>query len=256
MAQRTRWIVPMALGTLVLTVGFSSRSNAATAHDTTPQGRDWASIAKLPDWQGIWELDWQHNPRLMGSSPPTLVPAAQAKLTAYQRGQEKGENLQSEAANCLPPGMPQIMTQPYPIEFLFNPGKVVMLIEAYSQVRHIYTDGRAHPADPDPAFQGHSTGHWDGDTLVVDTVGFVPDSQIAPGIGHSDQMHILERIRKVDPEHLQIETTISDPQVLAKPWTTVHPYVRVHDDLREYVCEENNHDSTDAQGRPGQRLNQ
>src|SRR5579862_904539 len=148
----------------------------------------------------------------MGSSPPTLVPAAQAKLTAYKRGQEKGENLQSDAANCLPPGMPQIMTQPYPIEFLFNPGKVVVVIEAYSQVRHIYTDGRPHPTDPDPAFQRHSIGHWESDTLV-----FVPDSQIAPGIGHSDQMHILERIRKVDPEHLQIETTITDPKVLAKP---------------------------------------
>lgn len=129
-----------------------------------------------------------------------------------------------------------------------------MVIEAYSQVRHVFTDGRAHPADPDQTFQGHSIGHWEGDTLVVDSVGFAPDTQIAPGVGHSDAMHIIERIRKVDPNHLQIETTIVDPQVLAKPWTTVRPYVRVKDDLREYICEQNNHDSSDSQGRPGQRL--
>jgi hypothetical protein len=253
--RRTEWPARVGLGVLVLT-SFAFSSDAATASDPTPQGRDWTSIAKLPDWQGIWELDWQHNPRLMDSEPPSLLPAAQAKLTAYKQGQQKGENLQTDAANCLPPGMPQIMTQPYPIEFLFNPGKVVVVIEAYSQVRHIYTDGRPHPTDPDPAFLGHSIGHWEGSTLIVDTVGFVPDSQIAPGIGHSDAMHILERIHKVDPEHLQIETTITDPKVLAKPWKTVHPYVRVHDDLREYVCEQNNHDSADPQGRPGQRLNQ
>lgn len=252
---RSRRVLLATSGVLALAVGFAFQSDVATASDPTSQGRDWASIAKLPDWQGIWELDWQHNPRLMGSAPPALLPAAQAKLTAYKHGQEHGENLQTEAANCLPPGMPGIMTQPYPIEFLFNPGKVVMVIEAYSQVRHIYTDGRAHPADPDATFQGHSIGHWEGDTLVVDTVGFVSDSLIAPGIGHSDQMRILERIRKVDPEHIQIETTITDPQVLAKPWTSVRPYVRVHDDLREYICEQDNHDSSDAQGRPGQRLN-
>jgi hypothetical protein len=238
---------------IALALGLALAGDAM-AVEQTPQGRDWASIAKLPDWQGIWELDWQHNPRLMMSAPPTLVPDAQAKLDAYKRAQGQGENLQSQAANCLPPGMPGIMTQPYPIEFLFNPGKVVMVIEAYSQVRHIYTDGRSHPEDPDATFEGHSIGHWQGDTLVIDSVGFIPDSQIAPGIGHSDRMHIVERIRKVDPEHLQIATTITDPKVLAKPWTAVRPYVRVHDDLREYICEQNNHDSSDAAGRPGQRL--
>jgi hypothetical protein len=229
--------------------GHASLRGAAS-----PQGRTWAEIARLPDWQGIWELDWQDNPALMQQSPPSLLPQAQAKLTAYRAAQKQGEDLQPQQANCLPPGMPQIMTQPYPIEFLFNPGKVVVLIEAYEQERTIYTDGRKHPDDPDPTFQGHSIGHWEGDTLVVDTVGFVPFSEIGPGIGHSDQMHIVERIRKVDPNHLQIEQTITDPKVLAKPWTTIHPYVRVNDDLREYICEQNNRDSADPQGRPGERI--
>jgi hypothetical protein len=146
-----------------------------------------------------------------------------------------------------------IMIQPYPIEFLFAPGKVVVVTEAYSQVRQIFTDGRQHPADPDPTFQGHSIGHWEADTLVVDTVGFVPNTEITLGIGHSDQMRIVERMRRLDANHLQIETTITDPVVLAKPWITVHPYVRRKDDLREYVCEQNNLDSADSQGRAAQK---
>ena len=241
----------IALVGLLLSVGLA----AAAAGTAAPQrGGDWASIATLPDWQGIWELDWQHNPQLMRQAPPMLVPTAAAKLKAFRAAQGQGENLQGEVANCLPPGMPQIMTQPYPIEFLFNPGKVVMVVEAYSQVRHVYTDGRPHPADPDPSFQGHSIGHWEGDTLVVDTVGFDPQTEIAPGIAHSDEMDIKERIHRVDPQHIEIQTTITDPKVLAQPWTVVRSYARVNDDLREYICEQNNHDSADSKGRPGHRL--
>jgi hypothetical protein len=246
----------VVLGAVLAAAMAGARAESASSASAHPAERaqSWAALARLPDWQGIWELDWQHNPRLMMQAPPELLPAAQAKLTAYRKAQGQGENLQPVQANCLPPGMPQIMTQPYPIEFLFNPGKVVMVIEAYSQVRHVFTDGRPHPDDPDPTFQGHSIGHWEGDTLVIDTVGFDPGTQIGPGIGHSDQMHILERIRKTDPDHLEITTTITDPKVLAKPWTTVRPYVRVKDDLREYICEQNNRDSADEKGRPGERI--
>ena len=230
----------------------------AIAHAGAPaaeQGGTWASIAKLPDWQGIWELDWQHHLQLLGGGrPDALLPAAQAKLDSYLRSQTQGENLQSQDANCLPTGMPGIMTEPYPIEFLFNPGMVVMVIETFSQVRHVYTNGETHPADPDPAFNGHSIGHWEGDTLVVDTVGVDTTTQMAPGVPHSDQMHIVERIRRVSADEIQIERTITDPQVLAKPWTMILPYKRDPGHLREYVCEQNNRDSADAQGRPGQRI--
>jgi len=241
------------LGALALAGASAPAAWAAAPYG--PQGGDWASIAKLPNWQGIWQLDWEHNPRLLGmASKPALTAAAQAKFTAYHQAQKQGEDLQPETANCLPPGMPQIMTQPYPIEFLFNPGKVVIVIEAYSQVRHIYTDGARHPSDPDTTFQGNSIGHWEGDTLVIDTVAFDPDTLIAPGIGHSSEMHIIERIRKTDANHMQIERTIIDPKVLARPWTVVLPYVRVNDHIREYICEQNNRDSADAEGRPGERI--
>ena len=247
-------VLTMATSSARADVAQTTAQNAQSAQAAGSQGDTWASIAKLPDWQGIWELDWQHSPGLMRPAPPKLLPAAQAKLDAYRKAQGSGENLQPQQANCLPPGMPGIMTQPYPIEFMYSPGKVVILIEAYMQFRHIYTDGRTHPADPDDTFQGHSIGHWEGDTLVVDSAGFVPFSQISPGVGHSDQMRIVERIRRVGPESIQVQQTIIDPKVLAEPWTTVHPYSLVKDDLREYICEQNNHDSADEEGRPGIRV--
>jgi hypothetical protein len=242
-----RTAVLLAAGALTLAT-LPARADAPQG----AQGDTWASIAQLPDWQGIWELDWQHGG--LGAArpgPPKLTPAAQANLDAYRKAQQSGKNLQPDQANCLPPGMPGIMTQPYPIEFLYSPGKVVIAIEAYMQFRHIYTDGRPHPKDPDPLFQGHSIGHWEGDTLVIDSVGFVPWSQIAPGVGHSDQMHIVERIHRSGPDTIQIQQTITDPAVLLEPWTVVHPYKLVKDDLREYICEQNNHDSADEEGRPG-----
>jgi hypothetical protein len=192
------------------------------------QGDTWASIAKLPDWQGIWELDWRGGGLAAARpAPPKLTPAAQAKLDAFKKAQQAGKDLQPDQANCLPPGMPGMMTQPYPI------------------------DGRPHPKDPDQLFNGHSIGHWEGDTLVVDTVGFVPWSMISPGVGHSDDMHIVERIRRTGPESIEIKQTITDPKVLAEPWTVSHFYKRGKDDLREYECEQNNHDSADGEGRPG-----
>jgi hypothetical protein len=230
-------------------------SVAQAGHATGQQGQTWASIAKLPDWQGIWQLDWEHNPKLLGGmAPGPLTPTAQAKLDKFLALQKNGENLQTQDANCLPTGMPGIMTEPYPIEFLFNPGMVVMLIETFSQVRHVYTNGETHPADPDPAFNGHSIGYWDGDTLIVDTVGIDTTTRIAPGVEHGAKLHVVERIRKIDPDHIQIERTIDDPQVLAKPWKVILLYARMKGHMREYVCEQNNRDSADAQGRPDLRI--
>ena len=105
----------------------------------------------------------------------------------------------------MPPGLPGIMSQPYPIEFLYQPDKIVMLLEAYMQFRHIYTDGRKHPEDPDLTFHGHSIGHWEKDTLVIDSVGFTESTLLASGVPHSDKLRIVERIRKVSPEWMEIE---------------------------------------------------
>jgi hypothetical protein len=113
------------------------------------QGTSWSSIARLPDWSGVWELDWRGGSGRGATSPPKLTPEYAAREEAYRDAQKRGENQQTDTANCVPPGMPQIMTQPYPVEFLFTPGKVTVVIEAYSQMRRIFIDGRPHLDDPD-----------------------------------------------------------------------------------------------------------
>jgi hypothetical protein len=228
---------------------------ASGAQPGGPQGRTWAEIAKLPDWGGVWDTDWS---KLFGAprEQPQLTPAYAAKFKAYNDAKKEGENTQTSTANCLPPGVPQIMAQPYPVEFLFTPGKVTIAIEAYNQMRRVYTDGRPHPADPDPLWYGHSIGHWEGPDLVIDTVGFDPATDIAPGIGHSDKMHTVERVHLLTPDRMEITTTIDDPEALAKPYVTKMQYVRHRDwDIKEYICEQNNHDHSDAEGRPSMKLN-
>jgi hypothetical protein len=151
--------------------------------------------------------------------------------------------------------MPGIMTQPYPMEFLLTPGKVTIVIEAYTQVRHIYTDGRPHPADPDPRFFGTSIGKWEGDTLVVETIGFSPSINLEPGVPHSDKMKIVERMRLSGPNTMTIETTLTDPEALTAPVVSNSTLQRHREwTIAEYICEENNRNFVDASGKAGVRL--
>jgi len=96
-----------------------------------------------------------------------------------------------------------------------------MLYEYDHTVRHIFTDGRAHPADITPTYMGHSIGKWDGDTLVVDTTGFNEKTMARPGRHqHSDQLHVVERFLRVDRDNMQVDITMEDPKALLKPWIT------------------------------------
>lgn len=206
-----------------------------------PQGDGWASIAKLPDWGGVWEI--VRRPNAAQPEQPSFTPEYAAKLKAFEAERKRGGHQDSPTANCLPPGMPSIMNQPYPVEFLLTPGKVTVVIEAYSQTRRIFTDGREHPEDPDLTFNGHSIGHWEGDTLVVDTVGLTTDTPLGNnwGMQHSDKMRIEERLRVTDPDLMEITTTVYDPAALTRPWTSTKTLARHRDwDIAEYVCEQNN----------------
>jgi hypothetical protein len=217
----------------------AARPDVSKPMKNVKRASEYAMLAKLPDLTGIWYPDWG---ALFGSrgNPPKLTPAAQAKLDAYNaKYKEHGPPLYAQAA-CLPPGMPGIMNQPYPIDISYQPGRVTLYAEAYEQPRWIYTDGRQLPSDPDPLFNGSSVGHWEGDTLVVETVGFSPETMIAPGIGHSDKMKIVERFYLVNPQLMIDEMTITDPEVLAEPYVTRQPFKPDTVPLREYVCAENN----------------
>ncbi len=222
------------------------------AQPQSEQGNTWESIAKLPDFGGLWEVGGG-GPRGGGAEPPSFTPEYAAKLAEFQAATARGEIEDGPSANCVPNGMPSIMTQPYPIEFLFTPGKVTILIEAYAQWRQIFTDGREHPEDPDLTFNGHSIGHWEGGTLVVDTVGFTTDTAIGnQGQRHSEKMRIVERFRLAEPDRLEVQTTIHDEEALTKPWTRTASYGRHRDwTLAEYVCQQNNRNFTTDDGKSG-----
>jgi hypothetical protein len=214
----------------------------------SPTPEDWAAMARLPDFGGVWERGGGGGGGRGRGSGPSLTPDAEARRQAY-RAVPRQDN---ETANCLPPGMPGIMSQPYPMEFLLTPGKVTIVIEAYTQVRHIYTDGRPLPQDPNPEFHGTSIGRWEGSTLVVDTVGFSPLTSITAGVPFSDRARIVERISLTGPDTMTIETTITDPVMLKEPYTTTSTLQRHRNwTITEYICEENNRNSVDSQGKAG-----
>jgi len=107
------------------------------------------------------------------------------------------------------------------IEIIQTPGKVMLLFQYHHEVRHIFTDGREHPKNLELTWNGHSIGRWDGDTLVVDTIGIRDESWLdSGGHEHSTQLHVVERYRRVDAETLEVERTLTDPIALAEPFTT------------------------------------
>ena len=240
----------------VVLLALSAVASLALAQNPirrAPTAADWAALAKLPDFTGVWEVAGEgRNRGVAPQAGPSLTPEYAAKRDAL-RASAREDN---ETANCLPAGMPAIMGQPYPMEFLITPGKVTIVIEAYTQVRHIYTDGRTLPEDPDLKFHGTSVGRWEGDTLVVDTVGFSPLTQLDRGVSHSEKMRIAERFRLTDPDTMNIETTITDSEALTTPYTTNRTLKRHRNwTIAEYICEENNRNFVDQSGKAGVILN-
>lgn len=245
--------------TLTLSALALALAGAVVAQDERPiypanaENVSYAELDTLPDWRGIW----QPNIGRIGGDQPMLIgeykeryEAEKAKLAA-DPNYEVPEGL----TNCEPDGMPTMMTMPYSLEFLFTPGKIVVNQEALMMVRRIYTDGRPLPSrdEIDPNFFGYSVGHWEGDTLVVETIGTKPGQRLGEaGITNSDELKITEHIY-LDAENkdiLHLDFTFEDPKVLAQPWHRTHTFRRDRTwDILEYVCAENDRHPLDAEGQ-------
>jgi hypothetical protein len=143
-------------------------------------------------------------------------------------------------ADCMPTGVPLAYFVPYQWEIVQGLDKVVILYEYLHMFRVVSING-THPADPDPTWMGDSIGHWEGDTLVIDSVGFNDRTELPGGFRHSEALHVVERFHRADVDHLQWEATIEDPNVFAKPWTLTRTFpLRTDlDKVDEYVCENN-----------------
>jgi hypothetical protein len=194
------------------------------------------------------------------ASPVALKPAYArdylAQRAADAEATKRGEPPPSAAVACAPYGMPRMMAvASYPVEILETPGQFTIIAEAFSEVRRVFMGQSQLPIDEvPPGYYGHSVGRWDGETLVIDTVGIkesVPGYQNTP---HSDQVRITERLRLLTPDVLHDQITIDDPVVLEKPIVYTLAYRRLRDyKMVEFVCD-NNREYVDEKGRVRMRL--
>jgi len=212
-----------------------------------------SETAPPPDLSGVWSPAGGRGPGAPAASPLLLKPGYKERYEA-QRAKERqasarGEQLASSGL-CEPYGMPSMMQVAiYPMEIIQRPEQVTIIGEAFSEVRRIYI-GKTQLSldDVDPGYYGHSVGHWEGDTLVVDTIGIKETVRGYQGIPHSDNMRIGEHIRRTAQGALQDQITIDDPVVLEKPYTYTLSYKFVPNyEMVEFVCE-NNREYVDENG--------
>jgi hypothetical protein len=206
---------------------------------------------------GSWER-WPSTFGGLGSdaSPPAVDPSAgripepplkPEYLAAWRASQAEIQRLTAEGlppannySECIGDGMPAMMQAMFPMEVLETPGQVTIIQEAYNQVRRIFFNQELPPAeDAEPRFAGHSVGRWEGDTLIVETVG-IKDYVEFRNVPHSPTMRIIERIHLVDTDYLENQVTVIDPEYLTAPWVWTWAYKRWPDyQIQEYICENN-----------------
>ncbi len=193
-----------------------------------------SKTAGVPELTGVWLVD-HFQPALFpkGTTPP---------FTAWGAEQFKKADTSVNDPNlaCLPHGIPRLMFVPLPMEIFQVPGKVLLYQEAGNQLRQIHLD-RGHREDIGPTYNGDSIGKWEGDTLVVDTVGFNNITWVDHvGLPHSEDLHVVERIRRVDHNTLVDDVTIEDPKAYTRSWTASQTYhLKSGWEIAEYVCDNN-----------------
>jgi hypothetical protein len=219
-----------------------------------------------PDLSGIWQLPG--DPRapggLFGIGESLNSKYFRNILSDFKPGEEPltpygAERLREHTKlgafnptlNCLPDGVPHSNLLPQPFKIIHSAGLIVMLYEVETTFRQIFMDGRKHPADMSPTWQGYSIGRWEGDTLVIETAGFNDRSWLdRRGTGHSEEMRVEERFRRRDFGHLELTITITDPKTFTKPITiSVVEELLPDTDLLEHYCSENEKDDAHMPGR-------
>lgn len=185
-----------------------------------------------PDLAGLWEAGPNGQSDF---TPANALPWAQdiAKRRELNPASDGWSTL------CLPPG--PMISFTGPMRIVQTPQLVTMLYENSNNFRQIYTDGRHLPHDPNPTFQGYSVGRWEGDTFVVETIGFNDRSLVGrPAYPHTEALRTIERYRRRDFGHLDLQMTVDDPKAFMRPWTiTTQLQFNPDTDLLEYVCNEN-----------------
>ena len=235
-----RNFIPTIVMTAALAASLSAQRPAAAKAPSGP--------APTHDVTGVWmmrnpEPIRQYSNSTFSKGDPEMTEWAKEKFKTAKASNQGAYTLETTndpvLTKCDPPGTPRVYFHPYPFEFVVAPKYTLMLYEYDHMVRRIWTDGRKMPDDPDPSWMGYSIGHWDGDTtFVVETAGFNDKTWIdRQGHPHSTEMRLVEKFRRIDADHLQIDFDIRDPKALAKPWLATFYYERRPDwELGEISC--------------------
>jgi hypothetical protein len=203
-------------------------------------------VVAEPDLSGVWLPDIRDQKRQETANVPPWKPEILQQVQHLIAEEKEGRPF-LVLSHCLPHGMPSWMLITHnAFEWLTTPGRVTMLGEVDgNRMRRIYTDGRPHPEDPDLTLHGHSIGHWEGETLVVDTVAIMPQAYIATteavGIPNNGDMHIVEHIRLAEPNVMHDYMEITAPKVLTTTWKTTRIFRRYpdrHYEITEGECEQ------------------
>jgi hypothetical protein len=226
----------------------------ADVQEAAPQASATSAVAPRangPDFSGVWRtinppaapragttLRWLPAP---GELPP-FTAEYEARYRKVQASRESGSEETEPVARCLPPGMPYFTLAQYGLEIVQGRDKIAFFSEWMDAYRRVYLDGRKPPADLDPSYFGYSVGHWEGDTLAVDTGSLREDTVLDRyGSPHSDAMRIAERLRLTGPDLLEDRITVYDSKAFTKPWEVVRSYRRArpgNDELHENTCTE------------------
>ena len=205
-----------------------------------------SAFAGPPDLSGVWLPDVRDQKRQETQNIPPWKPQIQPQFQ-HMVDEEKAGRPFLVLSHCLPHGMPSWMLISHnAFELLVTPGRITMLGEVDgNRMRRIYMDGRPHPEDPDLTLHGHSIGHWEGDTLVVDTVAIAPQAYIAiseaAGIPNNGDLHIVERIHLTKPNVMADDMEIIAPKVLTGTWKTTRVFRRYperHYEIIEGECQQ------------------
>jgi hypothetical protein len=230
-ALRLRGFVAGALGALVLIAAPVLAQDTAVPRTAEQQAQSWQEIARLPDfWQGTWQSISPIADDF--STPPDYTDSALEYIKHYKPAED------SPFTNCKPLGMPFLQNiGGMPMKFFQTPGMVAIYVESSGMTRFIHTDGRKHSEQPNPSYLGESIGHWEGDTFVVDTTGLAPDTVFQMGRDqralaqgdhspiagvifgpHGPNLRLVERMRLLDFNTLEIQTTLYDETIFKQPY--------------------------------------
>jgi len=250
--MRSRFGTFLLAGVAAVAVPYALHAQAAPQSGMAkPPAAAAATPAQMHDFSGVWNMRATPAQRkFLGSTwtaePPEMTKWGTEKYDSYKPSNGPRTHSLTETDDpvlklCLPPGTPRIYLQPFPFQIVMTPKEMLMIFEYDHTVRQIFTDGRAHPEDVTPTYMGHSIGKWEGDTLVVDTVGFNEKTWLdRDGHPHSDQLHVIERFHRVDAENVVDEITMDDPKALVKPWKSeINFQLKPTWDIMELACTDN-----------------